>query len=72
MSDFILPGDLSGRAQQVAQDIADAWSMLTKLCVVKQYPLDIAEAKVYYHVNTMGQLTEIEAIRKVYYEIAKG
>ncbi len=70
MSDFILPGDMEFLAQQVADDITDAWQILLKICVLKQYPTDIAEAKVIQYVNVY-QMSELESIRKVYHEVAK-
>jgi hypothetical protein len=69
VSDFILPDDIRSMANQVSQDIADAWNMLKRICVVKQHPMDLAESFV---VSYMGAgLTEVESIRKVYHEIAK-
>lgn len=70
MSDFILPGDLNNLAQQTADDITDAWQILYRLCSVKQYPMDIAHNKVIEYFSVYG-LSDIEAIRKVYHEVAK-
>ena len=65
MNDFILPGDMGA---QIAQDIADAWDMLFKLCYIKQAPFEYAEAEV--HLRLTRGLTELEAIRNVYHDIA--
>lgn len=69
MSDFILPEHLAKMAQQSAQDIADGWDILTNACVLRQYPIDIAENKV--HAYVAGGLSEIESLRKVFYEVVK-
>jgi hypothetical protein len=69
MSGFLLPGEFNQLARQSAQDIAEAWRLLLKICAVRQYPFDIAEAQVQAYLGTQ-QLSEIEAIRKVYHEVA--
>lgn len=68
MSDFILPDEIRNSADLAARDIADAWDMLVRICIVKQYPFDVAESKVEYYIA--AHLSEVEAIRKVYNEVA--
>lgn len=70
MSDFILPGDIHAQAQQYANDSADGWHLLMKMCVIKQFPMDMAESLVVEYMHTAG-LSEVEALRKVYHEVAK-
>lgn len=70
MSDFILPGDLNDLAQQTADAVTDAWQILTRMCIAKQYPIDIACNRVVEYSNVY-QMSDIEAIRKVYHEVAK-
>jgi hypothetical protein len=69
MSGFILPDDIWKNAEVAARNIADAWHMLANICLVKQYPFDLAESKVGYHINS-AQMSEVEAIHKVYHEVA--
>lgn len=69
VSDFILPEDIGKMAQQSAQDIADGWAMLERICMIKQYPLDIAYNKVY--ASLANGLMELEALHKVYHDVAK-
>jgi hypothetical protein len=71
VSDFILPDDIRQMAYRSSQDIADAWDMLVKVCVIKQYPFEMAESKV-VHLIKVNQLNEIEAIRKVYNKVVYG
>lgn len=66
---FILPGDIEAMSHQVSQNIADAWARLYNLCELKHYLLLVAESDVMEYVNHYG-MSEIEAIRKVYQEIA--
>lgn len=44
--------------------------MLSRLCVLRQVPMDMAEAQVVRYVNR--GLSELEALRKVYKEISYG
>lgn len=68
MSDFILPGDIEQMALQLSQDVADARAMLDRICIFKWVPLEMAEAQVQRYENR--GFSTIEAIRKVYNEIA--
>lgn len=63
----MLPGDMYAIAQSSATDIADAWDLLFKACVIKQYPIDIAESIVEKYIY-LG-LTDLEALRKTYHEV---
>lgn len=67
VNDFILPGDIEKLASKTAGDIAGGWSMLEKICRLKQYPLDIAYNTV--HAYIASGLFELEALRKVYHEV---
>ena len=69
MSDFILPEDIERMARASAQFIADGWNALERICVIKQYPIDIAHALVGKHIAE--GLTEPEALRKVYHHVAR-
>lgn len=67
VSDFILPGDIERMALQSAGQLADGWAALERLCRVKQYPLDIAIAKV--EALIAQGLTQPESLHKVYHEV---
>lgn len=68
MSDFILPEDIERMARAAAQNIADGWKALERICVIKQFPIDIAHALV--ENNIANGLTEPEALRKIYHHVA--
>lgn len=69
MSDFILPEDIHQMATQSAQHIADAWYMLTEICVAKQYPFDVA--KVFVDRSVLNGMSEIEALHIAYKAVAE-
>lgn len=68
MSGFILPEDIARLAQQSAQNVADGWAALNRMCMIKQFPVDIAEALVADCI--VNGLTEPEALRKIYHHVA--
>jgi hypothetical protein len=68
VSELILPDDINKVTAQLASDIALAWVMLERACLIKQIPIEMAEAQVKRYID-IAMLGEIEAIHKVFMEI---